>query len=109
VAGVSTLAFVVSSPTYPPQDPCAQHVGPMAKEACMDRDTLVDKLMAENEEFRRLRTEHRDHDRELETLRGYPSLSAEQQWRATELKKLKLMAKDRMETIIRHVSARVTA
>jgi uncharacterized protein YdcH (DUF465 family) len=75
----------------------------------MDRDILIDRLMAENEEFRRLRLEHREHDRELETLRGYPSLSAEQQWRVTELKKLKLMTKDRMETIIRHVSTRVTA
>jgi uncharacterized protein YdcH (DUF465 family) len=34
-------------------------------------------------------------------------LSPEQQWRMTELKKLKLMAKDRMEEIIRQT--RVTA
>jgi uncharacterized protein YdcH (DUF465 family) len=75
----------------------------------MDRDTLIGRLMAENEEFRRLRGEHTEHDHELETLKGRASLSAEQQWRMTELKKLKLMAKDRMESIIRHVSTRVTA
>jgi uncharacterized protein YdcH (DUF465 family) len=63
--------------------------------------------MAENEEFRRLRADHQSYDHELEALKGASPLSAEQQWRMTELKKLKLMAKDRMEAIIRH--ARVTA
>ncbi|MBI1847118.1 MAG: YdcH family protein [Candidatus Rokubacteria bacterium] len=74
----------------------------------MTQESLIERLMAENEEFRRLRGEHQAHDRELETLKQTPSLSAEQQWRITELKKLKLMTKDRMETIIR-TQARVTA
>jgi uncharacterized protein YdcH (DUF465 family) len=73
----------------------------------MTQETLIERLLAENEEFRRLRIEHQSHDHELETLKGMTPLSAEQQWRITELKKLKLMAKDRMEAIIRH--ARVTA
>ena len=67
----------------------------------MDRETLIERLMAENEEFRHLRQEHAQHDRELEELKGTSPLSASQQWRVTELKKLKLMAKDRMESIIR--------
>ena len=67
----------------------------------MDQETLIERLMAENEEFRRLRTEHRDYDQELEALKGTAPLSADQQWRISELKKLKLMAKDRMEAIIR--------
>ena len=75
----------------------------------MDRETLIERLAAENEEFQRLRLEHQQHDHELEVLKSRASLSAEQQWRITELKKLKLMAKDRMEAIIRHASARVTA
>jgi len=73
----------------------------------MTQESLIDRLMAENEEFRRLRDEHQGYDRELETLKGISPLSAEQEWRITELKKLKLMAKDRMESILRH--ARVTA
>ena len=73
----------------------------------MDQETLIERLTAENEEFRRLRREHQSYDHELETLKGTSALSAEQQWRITELKKLKLMAKDRMEAIIRQ--ARVTA
>ena len=67
----------------------------------MDQETLIEKLTAENEEFRNLREEHRQHDVELEGLKRTSPLSAEQQWRITELKKLKLMAKDRMEAIIR--------
>ena len=73
----------------------------------MTLESLIDRLMAENEEFRRLRDEHQRYDGELETLKGISPLSAEQPWRITELKKLKLMAKDRMESILRH--ARVTA
>ena len=67
----------------------------------MDQETLIERLTAENEEFRRLREEHRLHDGELEGLKGTSPLSVEQQWRIVELKKLKLMAKDRMEAIIR--------
>jgi hypothetical protein len=67
----------------------------------MDRETLIERLMAENEEFRHLRQEHQDHDRELEALKETTPLSVSQQWRVSELKKLKLMAKDRMESIIR--------
>ncbi len=75
----------------------------------MDRETLIERLMAENEEFRRLRHEHHEHDLELEQLIGIAPLSAGQQWRISELKKLKLMAKDRMESIIRTSASRVTA
>ena len=67
----------------------------------MDRETLIERLMAENEEFRHLRQEHQEHDRALEELKGTAPLSVSQQWRVSELKKLKLMAKDRMESIIR--------
>ena len=75
----------------------------------MDRETLIERLQAENEEFRRLRTEHASCDQELEALKRTSPLSAEQQWRMSELKKLKLMAKDGMETIIRHANHGVTA
>ncbi len=75
----------------------------------MTRETLIERLTAENEEFRRLRSEHQVHDQELEALRSVSPLSADQQWRMSELKKLKLMAKDRMEAIIRTTGSSVTA
>lgn len=73
----------------------------------MDRETLIERLTAENEEFRRLREEHHQHDHDLAALKETSTLSADQQWHITELKKLKLMAKDRMEALIRHASSRV--
>ena len=75
----------------------------------MDQESLIERLTAENEELRRLRGEHRAHDQELEALKVTLPLSAESQWRISELKKLKLMAKDRMEAIIRHARPGVTA
>jgi len=54
-------------------------------------------------------SEHQGYEQELETLRGTAPLSTDQQWRMSELKKLKLMAKDRMESIIRHARPGVSA
>ena len=75
----------------------------------MDQETLIERLTAENEEFCRLRSEHHSHDEELEALKRTAPLSADQEWRISELKKLKLMAKDRMEALIRHAATSVTA
>jgi uncharacterized protein YdcH (DUF465 family) len=75
----------------------------------MTQESLIERLMVENEEFRNLRSEHQGYEHELETLRGTAPLSTDQQWRMSELKKLKLMAKDRMESIIRHARPGVNA
>jgi uncharacterized protein YdcH (DUF465 family) len=72
-------------------------------------DSLIERLTAENEEFRRLRSGHHTHDLELQQLTTQMPLTPDQQWRISELKKLKLMAKDRMEAIIRHARHSVTA
>lgn len=66
-----------------------------------DREALVARLMGESEEFRRLREEHQRYEQEIAELRQRHFLSADQEWRVSELKKLKLMAKDRMEALIR--------
>ena len=75
----------------------------------MTQENLIERLMAENEEFRRLRSEHQEYERELDALKLSTSLSADQHWRMSELKKLKLMAKDRMESIMRSSRSGVTA
>lgn len=75
----------------------------------MDQDSLISRLLAENEEFLRLRTEHQTHDQEIEQLKKQLPITPDQQLRINELKKLKLMAKDRMEAIIRHARHSVTA
>ena len=70
-----------------------------------DREAIVQRLTELNEEFGRLRAEHQAHEQELAELQARPFLSAEQQWRASELKKLKLIGKDRMEALIRQNQA----
>ena len=66
----------------------------------IEQEALVERLTAENDEFRRLREAHRGYEQELEALKQRPYLSADQQQRISEIKKLKLVAKDRMEGII---------
>jgi uncharacterized protein len=70
-----------------------------------DREAIVQRLTELNEEFRQLRAEHQAHEQELAELQARPFLSTEQQWRASELKKLKLIGKDRMEALIRQNQA----
>jgi uncharacterized protein YdcH (DUF465 family) len=70
-----------------------------------DRDAVVQRLTELNAEFRQLRAEHQAHEEELAELQARPFLSAEQQWRESELKKLKLIGKDRMETLIQQNQA----
>ncbi|MFQ5520090.1 MAG: YdcH family protein [Candidatus Methylomirabilia bacterium] len=69
-----------------------------------DRESLIQWLTAENEEFRKLREEHQGYEQELAELRARPFGSDDQQWRMSELKKRKLMAKDRMEGMIRQAA-----
>jgi len=66
-----------------------------------EHDVLVERLISENEEFRRLRDEHRGYEQELEALTQRPFLSTDHQWRMNEIKKRKLIVKDRMEAILR--------
>jgi len=73
----------------------------------IDQEALVERLTAENEEFRRFREAHQGYEQELEALKQRAHLSADQQQRISEIKKLKLAAKDHMEVIIRR--ARQTA
>jgi len=70
-----------------------------------DTEPLIERLAAENHEFRKLREEHGKYDEELGLLNGRGFLTPDQRWRVSELKKLKLIAKDRMEAIIRHARA----
>ena len=66
-----------------------------------EREVLIQRLSEVNDEFRRFRAEHQAHEQELADLQARPFLTSEQQWRVSELKKLKLIAKDHMEALIR--------
>ena len=67
-----------------------------------DTEALIERLATENHEFRKLRDDHKKYDEELSHLNRRGFLSPDEQWRVSELKKLKLISKDRMEAIIRH-------
>jgi uncharacterized protein YdcH (DUF465 family) len=83
---------------------------PVCQEVRMpDTEALIERLTQENHEFRKLHDEHRKYDEELAALNGRGFLSPDQQWRVSELKKLKLIAKDRMEVILRHARATMHA
>lgn len=70
-----------------------------------DTEAFIERLTTENYDFRKLREEHQRYEQELVDLSGRGFLSPDQQWRVSELKKLKLIAKDRMEALLRHARA----
>lgn len=70
-----------------------------------ETEALIERLATDNHEFRKLREEHRGYEDELVALNGRGFLSADQHWRVSELKKLKLIAKDRMEAMVRQARA----
>jgi uncharacterized protein YdcH (DUF465 family) len=64
-------------------------------------EKVKDSLRITNREFRRLESLHHHYEQELESLIKTSHLSQDQEVKKTELKKLKLQAKDKMAQIIR--------
>ena len=61
---------------------------------------LREQLMANNEEFRRLATEHQAYSQQLDQLTGRAHLSEEERIEEIRLKKKKLQLKDQMYSIV---------
>ncbi|MCL5006444.1 MAG: DUF465 domain-containing protein [Acidobacteria bacterium] len=59
------------------------------------------KLMADNEEYRRLQEAHAQHAAELDRLAAKPFLTEEERVEEVRLKKLKLRLKDQMAALAR--------
>ena len=73
-------------------------------------DPLKQELIASDERFRTLFEEHQNYERRLEELRDKSLLSEEDEQEEKQVKRRKLLLKDRMESILRshretHVSA----
>jgi len=64
------------------------------------QEELKAHLMATNEEFRRLASQHSDFAHQLDALETIPHLTPQQELEETRLKKLKLRLKDQMEAIL---------
>lgn len=66
---------------------------------------IREELMANNEEYRRLREEHSRYKLQLEQLATKPYLTEQEQIEEVRLKKLKLRAKDQMELLVQRAQA----
>lgn len=66
----------------------------------LNPDELKAHLMATDEEFQRLATQHCQYKKQLEALSSRPYLTPEEQVEETRLKKLKLRLKDQMQEIM---------
>jgi len=68
-----------------------------------DHADALKSLLHGNEEYRRLDQQHHEYESRLALLTGKAVLNAEEQLEETNLKKMKLQLKDRMEAIARNV------
>ena len=71
----------------------------------MITDPLRQHLLASNDEFRQLESQHHEFESRLSALTDKVVLSDDEQVEETMLKKKKLQLKDRMEAIARQVQA----
>ncbi len=68
-------------------------------------EAIREQLMANNPEYQRLREEHARLANQLQQLASKPYLTEQEQIEEVRLKKLKLRAKDQMESLVRHFQA----
>ena len=61
---------------------------------------VQERLLKENEEYRRLAAEHESYDHQLEDLCSKHFLSQEEQLKEKTLKKKKLLLKDQMHLLV---------
>ena len=73
------------------------------------QEELRAHLMATDDEYRRLATEHSGYARKLDELEALPHPSVEEEVEEHRLKKLKLRLKDQMEAIASRSRARQVA
>jgi uncharacterized protein YdcH (DUF465 family) len=66
----------------------------------MKEEEMMQRLWEEDEQFRQLKEEHAWFHRKVEDLDKKSFLTAEERVKREELKKRKLMLKDRMEEIM---------
>lgn len=62
----------------------------------MDENELKERLIRENEEFKKLHEEHQAYEKKLEKFKEKSFLTEEEKLEEKELKKRKLALKDRM-------------
>lgn len=66
----------------------------------MDRAAAIQALSVENDEFKRIRDKHKAFEKELEEFGQRRYLTTDEEFTIKQIKKNKLVLKDRMEKII---------
>ena len=74
----------------------------------IERDSLIKSMQENNEEFKNLQKKHIEYEAKLEKIAEKKFLTPEEEIQKTQLKKLKLLGRDRMESIIREFRSKPT-
>ena len=69
----------------------------------MSEEEIIEKLLEDDEEFKKIYSEHRELDEVVRSLEEKENASDEDEVEIKRLKKIKLSLKDRMEAKIRGV------
>jgi uncharacterized protein len=69
----------------------------------MSEEEIIEKLLGDDEDFKKIYSEHRELDDVVRALEEKASLSEDDEVEIKRLKKIKLSLKDRMEAKIREV------
>ncbi|MBI5376150.1 MAG: DUF465 domain-containing protein [Candidatus Schekmanbacteria bacterium] len=80
----------------------------LGREAMGNKEELLKALREENEEFRSLEKAHREYEVKLEEFEVKKYLSPTEEVEKARIKKLKLLGKDRMESLIRDFNQSVS-
>ncbi len=64
------------------------------------KEEFIERLLKEDEEFRKIYTAHREYDRQIQKLDKKLFLTPSEKIERRKLQKLKLNEKDKMETAI---------
>jgi uncharacterized protein YdcH (DUF465 family) len=69
-------------------------------------EPVAERLLAENEAFRRLRAQHQRYEQQLAEFDRLHHLSPDQELERRTIQKLKLAGKDRMAAMVREAGGR---
>lgn len=72
-------------------------------------DSIREQLMRENKQFRRLYNKHRDYEQRLEELSRRLYLNEKERIEEKNIKKQKLLLKDKMEKMLRDYQQKTTS
>jgi len=74
-----------------------------------ETNSLRERLIKENKQFRRLYNKHRDYEQRLEELNRRLYLNEKERTKEKNIKKQKLILKDKMEKIFKEYQHKVTS